>query len=89
MFIWIAPLNYETISIEIYFLSNNKALLSSTRTSYIIAENNKHENVSERSNLLLLLGCYMRNNLARLRRYPTHLDLADVSNLFYFHFVFI
>ena len=31
----------------------------------------------------------MRNNLARLEGYPTHRDVAEVSNLFYFHFVFI
>ena len=30
----------------------------------------------------------MINNLACLRRYLTHLDVADMSNLFYFHFVF-
>ena len=30
----------------------------------------------------------MRNNLARLRGYPTHGDVADMSNLFYFCFVF-
>ena len=32
--------------------------------------------------------CYMRNNLACLGGYLTHLDVADMSNLFYFHFVF-
>ena len=37
------------------FFSNNKSLLSSTRTSYINVWNNKHWNVSERSNFLLLL----------------------------------
>ena len=30
----------------------------------------------------------MRNNLARLGGYPIHLDVSDMSNLFYFHFVF-
>ena len=37
------------------FFSNNKSLLSSTRTSYINVWNNKHWNVSERSNFLLHL----------------------------------
>ena len=37
---------------------------------------------------MLLLECYMRNNLACLVGYPTHLDVSDISNLFYFHFVF-
>ena len=31
----------------------------------------------------------MRNNLACLEGYPAHRDIADMSNLFYFHFVFI
>ena len=70
------------------FFSNNKALLSSTRTSYINVWNNKHWDVSERSNFLLFRVCYMRNNLACLGGYPTHLDVADVSKFFYFHFVF-
>ena len=30
----------------------------------------------------------MRNNLACLGEDLTHLDVADLSNLFYFHFVF-
>ena len=30
----------------------------------------------------------MRNNLACLGEDLTHLDVADMSNLFYFHFVF-
>ena len=69
------------------FFSNNKALLSSTRTSYINVWNNKHWDVSERSNFLLFRVCYMRNNLACLGGYPTHLDIFDMSNLFCFHFV--
>ena len=31
----------------------------------------------------------MRNNLAGLGGYPNHRDVADMSNLFYFHFLFI
>ena len=31
---------------------------------------------------------YLRNKLARFGGYPTHGDVADMSNLFYFHFVF-
>ena len=38
--------------------------------------------------MLLLGDDYMRNNLARLRGYPTHGDVADMSDLFYFCFVF-
>ena len=38
----------------------------------------------------MLLGYgYMRNNFVRLGRYPTHRNDADMSNLFYFYFVFI
>ena len=33
--------------------------------------------------------CYRRNNLAYLKGYPAHQDVADMSNLFYFHFVSI
>ena len=31
----------------------------------------------------------MKNNLACLGGYDTHRDVADMSNLFHFHFVFI
>ena len=44
-------------------------------------------NFYQRNNFLLLLEYdNMRNNLARLGGYPTHRDVADMSNLFYFHF---
>ena len=82
MFIWIASSDYETISIYIIYFQIIKLCWS------IIVWNNKHWNVPERSNFLLLLECYMRNNLACLGGYPTHLDVSDMSNLFYFHFVF-
>ena len=37
----------------------------------------------------MLLGYgYMRNNLVHLGGYPTHRDVTDMSNLFYFHSVF-
>ena len=37
----------------------------------------------------MLLGYdYMRNNLAHLGGHPTHRDVNDMSNLFYFYFVF-
>ena len=39
--------------------------------------------------LLLLEYDYVRNSLPRLGGYPTHGDVVDMSNLFYFHFVFI
>ena len=39
--------------------------------------------------MLLLEYGYMKNNLVRLDGYHTHRDVADMSNLFYFHFVFI
>ena len=38
---------------------------------------------------LLLEYGYTKNNLARLGGYPTYRDVADMSNLFYFHFLFI
>ena len=38
----------------------------------------------------MILGYgYMRNNLVFLGGYPTHRDVADMSNLFYFYSVFI
>ena len=67
------------------FFSNNKALLSSTLTSYINVWNSKHWNLSERSNFLLLLEYVIWETTWG---YPTHLDVSDMSNLFYFHFVF-
>ena len=90
MFIWIASSDYETISIYInFFQICNRASLSSTRTSYINVWNNKHWNVSEGSNCFVPFRvCYMKNKLACLERYPTHLDVSDMSNLFCFHFVF-
>ena len=71
------------------FLSNSKAFLSGTRTNYVVKKDGPW-NVSERSNFLLLLVYgYIGNNLARIGGYPTHRYVADMSNLFYFHFVFI
>ena len=32
---------------------------------------------------------YMRNNLVHLGEYPTHWDVADMSNLFYFYCVYM
>ena len=38
----------------------------------------------------MLLGyVYVRNNLVRLRGYPTQRDIADISNLLCFHSVFM
>ena len=38
----------------------------------------------------MLLGYgYMRNNLVHLGRYPTHRDVVDMSNLFYFYSVYM
>ena len=69
------------------FFSNNKALLSRTRTSFA----NLHVRIFKKeANFLLLFEYgYMRSNLARSEGYPTHGDVADMSNLFYFHFEFI
>ena len=69
------------------FFSNNKALLSRTRTSFA----NLHVRIFKKeANFLLLFEYgYMRSNLARSGGYPTHGDVADMSNLFYFHFEFI
>ena len=39
--------------------------------------------------LLLFEYGYMRSKLVRLGGYLTHRDVADMSNLFYFHFEFI
>ena len=99
LFIAIADFKHENIYLDSFFwlwnyihshnfFSKNKALLSSIRTHYINVWNNKHWNVSERSIFVTFRVCYMRNNLACLGGYPTHLDVSDMSNLFYFHFVF-
>ena len=66
------------------FLSNNRALLSRTRTSFA----NLHLRIfKKKANFLLLFEYgYMRSNSACLGEYPTHRDVADMSNLFYFHF---
>ena len=69
------------------FFSNNKALLSRIRTSF--ANLNVRIFKKEANFLLLFEYGYMRSNLARLERYTTHRDVADMSNLFYFHFEFI
>ena len=69
------------------YFANNKALLSTTCTSFATL----HVRIFKKgANFLLLFESgYMRNNLARLRGYPTHRDVADMSNLFYFHFEFM
>ena len=67
LFFTIAGFKQENVYLDSFFwlwdyihlhksFSNNKALLSSTRTSHINVWNNKYWNVSERSNFLLLLG---------------------------------
>ena len=33
-------------------------------------------------------GMLYEKQMASLGGYPTHLDVTDISNLFYFHFVF-
>ena len=91
MFIWIASSDYETISIYInFFQICNRASLSSTRTSYINVWNNKHWNVSERSNFCYFQSMLYEKQLALLRGYPTPLDVSDILfyYLFYFHFAF-
>ena len=69
------------------FFSYDKALLSRARTSFV----NLHARIfkKEASFLLLFEYGYMRSNLARLGGYPTHRDVDNMSNLFYFHFEFI
>ena len=71
------------------FFSNNKAFLSSSRTSYIIyLKWWALECFRKKQFFVTFRVCYMRNNLACLGGYLTHLDVADMSNLYYFHFVF-
>ena len=69
------------------FFSNNKALLSRARTSFA----NLHVRIFKKeANFLLLFEYgYMRSNLGRSGGYLTHRDVADMSNLFYFHFEFM
>ena len=64
------------------FFSNNKALLSRKRTSFA----NLHVRIFKKeANFLLLFEYdYMRSNLAHSGGYPTHGDVADMSNLFFF-----
>ena len=71
------------------FFSNNKVLLSSTHTSYIFLKKISLGMFKKNQSFITFRVCYRRNNLAHLKGYPVHRDVADMSNLFYFHFVFI
>ena len=84
-FIWIASSDYETISIYIIFFQTIKrsCQVHVQATSFIALECFRKKQF-----FVTFRVCYMRNNLAWLGEYLTHLDVADMSNLFYFHFVF-
>ena len=87
MFIWIASSDYETISIYIIFFQIIKRCcqvhVQATSMFEMISISLRKKQFS-----VTFRVCYMRNNLACLGGYPTHLDVSDMSNLFYFHSVF-
>ena len=66
--------------------SNNKTLLSRICTSFANLDVRIFK--KEGKFLLLLEYGYIRSNFACLGVYPTHWHVADMSNLFYFHFEF-
>ena len=78
IFIWIASSDYETISIYIDFFQIIKCC----------CQVHVQACFRKKQFFVTFRVCYMRDNLACFGRYPIHLDAADVSNLFYFHFVF-
>ena len=82
IFIWITSSDYRTISIYIDFFC------CQVQVQAILLFKIISIGMFQKEALLLLLGCYIRNNLACLGGYLTHLDVAEMSNLFYFHFVF-
>ena len=88
MFIWIASFGYETMSVRIDFFQTIKHCcqvhVQATSLFKIIGIGM----FQKEAIFVTFRVCYMRNNLAWLGGYPTHLDVADISNLFYFHFVF-
>ena len=77
-FIWIASSDYETISVYIDFFQIIKCC----------CQVHVQACFRKKQFFVTFRVCYMRDNLACFGRYPIHLDAADVSNLFYFHFVF-
>ena len=87
-FIWIASSYYETISIEIYFFQMIKGCCQVHVQATSLFKIITIECFKKKLFFVTFRVCYMRNNLVWLGGYPTHLDVADVSNFFYFHFVF-
>ena len=84
IFIQIASSDYETLSTYIDFLPTIKHCCQVHIQAALLFK-------------IISIGmfqkearfCYfLRNNLACLGGYPIHLDVADMSNLFYFHFAF-
>ena len=88
IFIWIASSDYETISIYIDFFQTIKRCCQVHVQATLFFKIISIGMFQKEAIFVTVRVCYMRNNLACLGGYPTHLDVADISNLFYFHFVF-
>ena len=90
MFIWIASSDYDTISIYIDLFQTIKCCFQVHVQTISLFKKIRIGMFKKEGIFLFLLGYgYIRNNLARLGGYPTHWYVADISNLFYFLFVFI
>ena len=81
IFIWIASSDYETISTYIDFFQTIRRCCQVHVQATLLF---KKESIF----FVTFRVCYMRDILGCLGGYFTHLDVADMSDLFYFHFVF-
>ena len=88
IFIWIASSDYETISIYKDFFQTIKRCCQVHVQGTLLFQIISIGMFQKEAIFVTFRVRYMRNNLACLGGYLTHLDAADMSNLFYFHFVF-
>ena len=87
IFIQIASSYYETISIYIDFFQTIKRCCQVYVQATLLLKIVCLECFRKKQFFVNFRVCQMRNNLACLGGYLTHLDVADISILFYFHFV--
>ena len=82
MFIWIASSDCETISLYINFFKIIKRCCQVHVQATLMFEIISIEMFQKKHFFVTFRVCYMRNKLACLGGYPTHLDVSDMSNLF-------
>ena len=86
-FIWIASSDYIPIYIEFFQIIKRCCQMHVQVSSLFKIITIKM--FQKEAIFVTFKVCYMRNNLACLGGYPSHLDVADVSNFFFFFdFVF-